>query len=172
MAQRKEEYRLQQQREDEERRLAKQVKIDAMLQGYLLRKPKDFYGYKCVELAGFNYYIVAELDKPFLGSVNGDFEFLGDHVMNGPGWVNISGTVEKFYIEDIQVRDENKGFGSLLLAYLEEVARAEGCLKITGNLVWPDYPKKDKLCHFYEKNGYEVVLKEANNRWGYIYKDL
>jgi GNAT superfamily N-acetyltransferase len=80
-------------------------------------------------------------------------------------------------IEDIRVdsRFENRGVGSLLLAFAESWAREHGASRMVGDLSDVDASHFDKLKHFYEKHGFTFRLltsQAVGTRVGDIEKSL
>lgn len=66
------------------------------------------------------------------------------------------------HIIDCIALDENYGNGSLLLKWLKKQATLLDVKYITGALVPIDKNKFDKLEHFYEKNGFEVLFNDSH----------
>ncbi|MFS0674778.1 hypothetical protein [Ornithinibacillus sp. 179-J 7C1 HS] len=54
--------------------------------------------------------------------------------------------------------EENKGYGSVLMEHLKEMAKEENVQYITGDLVKRDFDHVDRLQHFYEKHDFEVKI--------------
>ncbi len=54
----------------------------------------------------------------------------------------------------------NKGYGSMMLNKLFEYAKNNGIATICGNLSIVDLDHKNRLHHFYEKHGFEIILHE------------
>lgn len=53
---------------------------------------------------------------------------------------------------------ENKGYGSVLMNHLKEIARGENVQYITGDLVERDFDHVDRLKHFYKKHNFDVKV--------------
>lgn len=64
----------------------------------------------------------------------------------------------------------NKGIGTALLLFAEDIMREQGVGRLTGLLSAADSGHRDRQVHFYLKNGYEVLLKP--DRSGEIAKSL
>lgn len=60
---------------------------------------------------------------------------------------------EQVVLESIFIKEEkrNKGYGSILLGFIEEANWYKDSIILTVNILSSDY---GKLLHFYEKNGY------------------
>ncbi|MEN2465887.1 GNAT family N-acetyltransferase [Ornithinibacillus sp. JPR2-1] len=54
--------------------------------------------------------------------------------------------------------EENKGYGSVLMDHLKEMAKKENVQYITGDLVKRDFDHVDRLQHFYEKHNFDVKI--------------
>ncbi|MFC0272569.1 hypothetical protein ACFFIX_14120 [Metabacillus herbersteinensis] len=52
----------------------------------------------------------------------------------------------------------NKGFGSICIDYLKEVAKGQNIPVITGDIAERDWNHVDRLVHFYEKHDFEVEI--------------
>ncbi|WP_250886519.1 GNAT family N-acetyltransferase [Bacillus sp. SM2101] len=70
-------------------------------------------------------------------------------------------------LADIQVQKQyiNKGYGSILLKTLKEIAIEKGVKEITGWISPADRDHVDRLKHFYEKHGFEVNLHKSRIVW-------
>jgi hypothetical protein len=67
-------------------------------------------------------------------------------------------------INDIEIIDkslENRGIGTLILIFVEKLARLQGINKLYGELSIVDVDHLDKLKHFYNKLGFDFVLHET-----------
>lgn len=62
------------------------------------------------------------------------------------------------YIQDMLPERISKGVGSRALEFIETIAVEYDKDKITGKLSGVDFGHKDRLLHFYKKNGYTVNL--------------
>lgn len=61
-------------------------------------------------------------------------------------------------------RQENRGYGSLLMEELLLYAKENNIKELYGNLATVDIDHKDRLIHYYKKFGFEVNLfKESKN---------
>ena len=63
------------------------------------------------------------------------------------------------FIGDIK-GPENKGYGSICMDFLKEVAKDQNIQYITGDIAERDWDHVDRLVHFYEKHNFEVKLNE------------
>jgi GNAT superfamily N-acetyltransferase len=71
---------------------------------------------------------------------------------------------QSIIIRGINHKIKNKGIGTQLLIYLDEIARGTGDNKITGWLSPIDLETHGKrLIHFYERNGYQVAEGKVPN---------
>ena len=80
------------------------------------------------------------------------------------------------YIGDIDIPERyvNIGIGSRLIKMFEDKCNQRGNKEINGDLSNVDLDHKDRLVHFYEKNGYQIIYgnDENPNYWGEIFKKL
>ncbi|QOY35639.1 GNAT family N-acetyltransferase [Anaerobacillus isosaccharinicus] len=53
---------------------------------------------------------------------------------------------------------ENKGYGSILINYLKELAKEQNIHMITGDIAKRDWDHKDRLVHFYKKHNFKVNI--------------
>lgn len=65
---------------------------------------------------------------------------------------------QELFIGDFESHVENKGYGSILLRNVIELAKRLNCKVITGNLSSVDSDHFDKLKHIYEKFNFEVYI--------------
>lgn len=78
-------------------------------------------------------------------------------------------------ITDIIHDTINEGIGTELLNYVDEIARAQGLSSIKGYLSNRDFDHRDRLLHFYQKNGFSMALGEipgANMEGQMVIKSL
>lgn len=61
------------------------------------------------------------------------------------------------HISDIK-GEQNKGFGSVLMRHLKEIARDENKQYITGDIVQRDFDHVNRLKHFYSKHYFDVKI--------------
>lgn len=61
------------------------------------------------------------------------------------------------HIADIK-GEQNKGYGSILMNHLKEVAQEENCQYITGDIVERDFDHVNRLRHFYSKHNFDVEI--------------
>ncbi|MFD2627295.1 hypothetical protein [Oceanobacillus kapialis] len=57
---------------------------------------------------------------------------------------------------------QNKGFGSVLMKHLKELAREENMQYITGDIVERDFGHVNRLKHFYSKHHFDVKIDHLN----------
>lgn len=67
---------------------------------------------------------------------------------------------KEFFIADIHIhfKDYNKGYGSLLMEQLLNIAKKENIKVITGNISSIDWNHFERIRHFYQKYGFSVEL--------------
>lgn len=91
------------------------------------------------------------------------------HVLTSKGFdgtlsYTINQSCNSILIHDIKHKLRNKGIGSQLLIYLEDIAREKGINKIIGWLSPLDLDTHEKrLIHFFKKNGYEIAEGKVPN---------
>ncbi len=66
----------------------------------------------------------------------------------------------ELFIGDFESDIENKGYGSILLRNVIELARTINVSRITGNLSAVDSDHFDKLKYLYSKHGFKVNISE------------
>jgi diamine N-acetyltransferase len=66
--------------------------------------------------------------------------------------------------------EENKGYGSVLMKHLKEIAQDENVQYITGDLVERDYGHVERLQHFYKKHDFEVTIDHEEKSGEIIWK--
>lgn len=71
-------------------------------------------------------------------------------------------------LNDIQCKKNNKGYGSLMMDKLIEIAKKEKFLFIEGWLSKVDMNHVDRLYHFYEKFGFQIVPNEDGMKFADI----
>ncbi|MFD2760032.1 hypothetical protein [Lentibacillus juripiscarius] len=54
--------------------------------------------------------------------------------------------------------EENKGYGSVLMKHLKEVAHEDNVQNITGDIVQRDFDHVERLEHFYSKHYFDVKI--------------
>ncbi len=68
---------------------------------------------------------------------------------------------------------ENKGYGSICMHYLKEVAKEQNIQYITGDIAKRDWDHKERLVHFYKKHNFKVNIdkesKSGDIEWNLIY---
>ncbi|WP_207667427.1 hypothetical protein [Clostridium sp. 1xD42-85] len=70
------------------------------------------------------------------------------------------------HISDIK-GEQNKGFGSVLMKHLKEIAHQENKHYITGDIVKRDFDHVERLKHFYTKHYFEISM-DHNEQSGKI----
>ncbi|HLR09050.1 MAG TPA: hypothetical protein VK136_07340 [Bacillota bacterium] len=95
--------------------------------------------------------------KPWRGSWNAaiEMEYRGEHTI---------------HIADIK-GEENKGYGSVLMNYLQEMARRDNIQYITGDIVKRDFDHLERLQHFYSKHNFNVDVDYANECGRIVWND-
>lgn len=63
----------------------------------------------------------------------------------------------KIHIGDIK-GPENKGYGSICMNYLKQLAKKYNIQSITGDIAKRDWNHKDRLIHFYKKHNFDVKI--------------
>lgn len=56
----------------------------------------------------------------------------------------------------------NKGYGSICMDYLKELAIEQNIPKITGDIAKRDWDHVDRLVHFYKKNDFHVKVNDKD----------
>ncbi|AIF42300.1 MULTISPECIES: hypothetical protein [Virgibacillus] len=74
------------------------------------------------------------------------------------------------HIADIK-GEENKGYGSVLMHHLKEVAREDNFQYITGDIVERDFDHVDRLKHFYSKHHFDVKIDHQEQCGEIIWND-
>lgn len=69
----------------------------------------------------------------------------------------ISKGAKEITISDIECEKKNKGYGSLMMKSLIEFARQNGFAYISGWLSKVDCDHVERLYHFYQKFGFEII---------------
>ncbi len=64
---------------------------------------------------------------------------------------------DNIHIDDIR-GPANKGYGSICMNYLKEIAREQNIPYITGDIAKRDWDHVDRLVHFYEKHDFSVDI--------------
>jgi ribosomal protein S18 acetylase RimI-like enzyme len=70
------------------------------------------------------------------------------------------------HLTDIKIfgNNQNKGYGSILIDKLKEIAIQKGIKKITGEISTVDFDHIDRLIHFYKKNDF-IVDDSGSIEW-------
>jgi len=65
----------------------------------------------------------------------------------------------RVHVDEFALRGElrGQGVGSLMLAMLDDMARAQGCGLVAGQLVERDKAHHDRLARLYTRHGYNVI---------------
>ncbi|MFD1038274.1 hypothetical protein ACFQ3N_07600 [Virgibacillus byunsanensis] len=74
------------------------------------------------------------------------------------------------HIADIK-GEENKGYGSILMKHLKELAREENLQYITGDLVERDFGHVNRLKHFYSKHNFDVKIDHEEQSGEIVWND-
>lgn len=77
---------------------------------------------------------------------------------------------QNLHIADIK-GEENKGYGSLLMKHLKEVAREDNIQYITGDIVERDFDHVERLKHFYYKHNFDVKIDHQEQYGEIIWND-
>jgi GNAT superfamily N-acetyltransferase len=79
----------------------------------------------------------------------------------------------RIHIADIK-GPANKGFGSICMKYLKEIAREQNVPYITGDIAERDWDHVNRLIHFYEKHHFQVTINEETKsgeiKWNDLYQ--
>jgi diamine N-acetyltransferase len=67
--------------------------------------------------------------------------------------------------------EENKGYGSVLMEHLKEMAKEENVQYITGDLVKRDFDHVDRLQYFYEKHNFDVTIDHEEEYGEIVWND-
>jgi hypothetical protein len=63
----------------------------------------------------------------------------------------------------------NKGYGSICMHYLKELASQQNIPKITGDIAERDWDHVERLIHFYEKHNFQITIdyddKSGEIKW-------
>lgn len=99
------------------------------------------YADKCVDSCQL---MLHDCDATFRGNWNAAIqaEYKGDNTI---------------HIADIK-GEQNKGYGSILMNHLKELAQDENVQYITGNIVERDFDHVNRLKHFYSKHNFDVRI--------------
>lgn len=71
-------------------------------------------------------------------------------------------------ISDIECKMNNRGYGSVMMEELIEYSRQNEFAHINGWLSKVDYDHKDRLYHFYQKFGFEIIQNEEGIKFADI----
>ncbi|WP_099156571.1 hypothetical protein [Virgibacillus ndiopensis] len=74
------------------------------------------------------------------------------------------------HIADIK-GEENKGYGSILMKHLKELAREENVQYITGDIVKRDFDHVGRLKHFYNKHYFDVNIDHEEQCGEIVWND-
>ncbi len=75
-------------------------------------------------------------------------------------------------IGDIECQKNNRGYGSIMMEKLIEYARENEFLCIHGWLSEVDYDHKERLYHFYQKFGFEIIPDKEGLKFADIKLEL
>lgn len=74
------------------------------------------------------------------------------------------------HIADIK-GEQNKGYGSILMNQLKELARIENVQYITGDIVERDFDHVNRLKHFYSKHNFDVEIDHEEQCGGIVWNE-
>ncbi len=94
-----------------------------------------------------------DCDKPFRG--NWDFSIQAQYTDQG-----------SIFIGDIK-GPADRGYGSICMNHLKDIARSENVASIKGDIAKRDWDHVDRLVHFYEKHHFHVEINR-NHQSGEI----
>jgi GNAT superfamily N-acetyltransferase len=77
---------------------------------------------------------------------------------------------DKIHIGDIK-GPANKGYGSICMNYLKDIAREQNIPYITGDIAKRDWDHVDRLIHFYEKHDFDVDIDHKDKSGDIIWSD-
>lgn len=86
-----------------------------------------------------------------------------DTAFKGVWDFSIQASYEKnntIHIGDIK-GEENKGYGSICMKYLKQLAMENNIQYITGDIAKRDWDHVDRLIHFYKKHQFKVTIEPA-----------
>ena len=77
-------------------------------------------------------------------------------------------------LNNISINEEErqKGFGSELLQYLEDIMKNEGIKKILGVISHEDDNNYELIYDFFKKNGFKPQRDDDQVQWGLVIKDI
>lgn len=75
-------------------------------------------------------------------------------------------------ISDIECKKSNRGYGSVMMKELIKYARQNEFKLINGWLSKVDYGHKERLYHFYQKFGFEIIQNDEGMKFADIKLDL
>lgn len=104
--------------------------------------------------------MLADCDTPFQGTW--DFSIQAKYSKD-----------QKIHIGDIK-GEENRGYGSICMDYLKDIAKEQNIQYITGDLAERDWDHLDRLVHFYKKHNFHVEIdyddKSGEIKWNPMYE--
>lgn len=65
----------------------------------------------------------------------------------------------------------NKGYGSICINHLKEIAREQNIPVITGDIAKRDWAHVDRLVHFYEKHEFDVEIDPATKSGEIVWEE-
>lgn len=77
---------------------------------------------------------------------------------------------ETIHIGDIK-GPANKGYGSICIHYLKELAKDRNIPYITGDIAERDWDHVDRLIHFYEKHHFDVEIDYEDKTGSIVWND-
>lgn len=75
-------------------------------------------------------------------------------------------------ISDIECQKNNKGYASVMMNELVKYARQNEFKHINGWLSKVDYDHKERLYHFYQKFGFEIIQNDEGMKFADIKLEL
>lgn len=75
-------------------------------------------------------------------------------------------------ISDIECKRNNRGYGSVMMKELIEYSKKNEYTQINGWLSKVDYNHKERLYHFYQKFGFEIIQNEEGMKFADIILEL
>jgi len=77
---------------------------------------------------------------------------------------------DTLHIADIK-GEQNKGYGSVLMDHLKEMARDKNIQYITGDIVARDFDHVDRLTYFYSKHDFDVKVDHEEQSGRIVWND-
>lgn len=80
----------------------------------------------------------------------------------------INQETETITISDIECKKNNKGYGSIMMGKLIEIAKQNGIKCIDGWLSKADIDHRERLYHFYQKFEFEIISNDNGSKFADI----